>query len=170
MRNTRKKTVFVPVFGFRFSSFKMANTNKNLKAYGLCTTSSGRYNLYASDKHVELADQSESNLVRTYIADIRSRLIPIEEPDEDDEGAESGEIIVKPISESDLVEDTIEKIILNAEERANRTIETLMDPNHFRSHMNPADNCHDRDRVSMTRLNFTNSYNLQVGNSLAISE
>ena len=82
----------------------MANSNKNSRTYGLCTTPSGRYNIYASDKHVELADQSESNLVRTYISDIRNRLIPIEEVDEDEEGTESGEIIVKPISEADLTE------------------------------------------------------------------
>ena len=148
----------------------MENSNKKSRTYGLCTTPSGRYNIYASNKHVELADQSESNLIRTYISDIRNRLIPIEEIDEDEEGTESGEIIVKPISEADLTEGTIEKIILNAEERAVRTIETLTDPNHAKSHMNPADDCHDRDRVSMTRLNFTNAYNLQVGNSLAISE
>ena len=138
---------------------------KNLPPYGLNTTAAGKYNVFASNVSVDLAEQSESTLVQKYISHIRSKLIPKIKQEDDNGNAKA-----QPISELTLIEGTMEKLIINAEEKVTRTINNTMDPNHSRSHTCDASECYDEDRVSTTKLNFTTSLNLQINNSMAITE
>ena len=138
---------------------------KNLPPYGLNTTAAGRYNVFASNVSVDLAEQSENTLVQKYISHIRSKLIPKIKQEDDNGNAKAA-----PISELTLIEGTMEKLIINAEEKVTRTINNTVDPNHSRSHTCDAGECYDEDRVSTTKLNFTTSLNLQINNSMAITE
>ena len=155
----------------------------NLPPYGLNTTSGGKYNLYASNTEVDLAEQSECHLIKRYIQQIKNRLIPqddelydnnngdkAEDDASDDDEVKEVEIKTNPISELTLLECTMEKLVINAEERVRRTINTTMDPNHSRSHTNPGDECSDKDRPSTSKLNFTTMLNLMINNMLAINE
>ena len=157
----------------------MANFN-DLPPYGLNTTPDGKYNLYASNTEVDLAEQSESHLIRRYIELIKSKLMPKDDSlyannNEDDAVSEEGEVKpedtkTNPIPEIVLLESTMEKLVLNAEERVRRSVNTLADPNHTRSHTNPGDKCFDGDRPSTSMLNFTTMLNLAVNTSMALNE
>jgi len=159
----------------------MSNFN-DLPPYGLNTMPDGRYNLYASNTEVDFAEQSESHLIKWYIELIKSKLMPKEDSfyannNEDDAASEEGEVKVKteeaktnPIPEIVLLESTMEKLVLNAEERVRRSVNTLSDPNHTRSHTNPADKCFDGDCPSTSMLNFTTMLNLAINNSMALNE
>ena len=138
---------------------------KNLPPYGLNTTAAGKYNVFASNVSVDLAEQSENTLVQKYISQVRQKLMP-QIKQEDDNGNSK----TLPISEIALLEGTMEKLIINAEEKVTRTINNTADPNHVRSHTCDASECYDEDRVSTTKLNFTTSLNLQINNSMAINE
>ena len=140
---------------------------KKRRLYGPNTTEEGRYNLYATDSMVDIAEQSEDVLTKRYIEHVRSKIAPTTYPDPKDEAFEDGEILVKSVSELTLTEATIEKVILNCEERAKRTFEAVVDPNHQRF-LHDAVQCWDDDRVTTTKLNLTNAYNLEINNHLAI--
>ena len=162
----RKKIDFKPKMSS--NQDKNSNHDKNsnqAKKYGLNTTSGGRYSLYATNNLVDVANQSEDSLTKRYIENIRNRIVPAVRPDPDDSSGdfEEGEILIKSVSELSLTEATIEKVIVNCEERAKRTFEAIVDPNHQRF-LQDASQCMDGDRVTTTKLNFTNSYNLQINN------
>ena len=151
----------------------------DLPPYGLNTTPEGKYNIYASNTEIDLAEQSESHLIKRYIELIRNRLIPKEDPlyannNDGGDDVEEGEVKIKSephtISEVMLLEGTMSKLVINAEERVRRTINTNLDPNHSRSHTNPADKCFDGDRPSTSHLNFTTMLNLAINNSMSLNE
>ena len=127
-------------------------------------TKNGRFNLYSDNIHVDLAEQSEDHLTKVYAERIKARIIPPTPPEEIVD-AEEGEVAFQTTPEVTLIEGLIEKLVLNGEERVKRTYEAVVDPNHGRF-LNAADECFDQDRVTTTKINFTNNHNLQVNNHL----
>ena len=87
---------------------------QNTKRYGIQTAKSGRFNIYTTDKTIDLANKSEDQNLNELIDMIKVKLSPF------DEAGENNQLTVAQAAEL-----TAERLIVNAEAQVRRTTDAL---------------------------------------------